>query len=177
MTLIKGKNVPTTRMWGCCGMWLKIYPIPECSDLGDFLGPADSPDPEPEKWPYQFHSHPDFEEFWYICSGKGEVQVGDELIDVEEGDLVITPRGVKHGPGPHTDKYTPDFKIICFSCKHNVFGKTLGTKTQYMGEEEVYREDSTLGKVGYKELDLSSEYVSSGKSWKDYATKHGFKVR
>jgi mannose-6-phosphate isomerase-like protein (cupin superfamily) len=177
MPVIKGKDVPTIRLWRCCGCWLKAYPIPEASDLSDFLASPDVPEPESEKWPYQPHSHPDFEEYWYICSGKGEVKIGDELFDVEEGDLVITPRGVPHQPGPHAEKFTPDFKFICFGCKHNVFGKTVAPKTQYRGEEEVYREDPTLGKVETIEVDMSSEYVSSGKSWEDYASKHGFKVR
>jgi mannose-6-phosphate isomerase-like protein (cupin superfamily) len=176
MTLIKGKDVPTTRLWECCGCWLKAYPIPETSDLGDFLvSPGDIPDPEPEKWPFQPHSHPDFEEFWFVCKGKGEWICGDKVYEVEEGDLMITPRGVTHAPGA-PEKFSSDFKMICFGCKHNVFGKTVAPHSQYRGDEEVYRPDPSLPKAGEViEVDMSSEHHNQ--DWEDYAAKHGFKPR
>jgi len=177
MPLIKGKDVPTQRLWECCGCWLKAYPIPESSDLGDLLASPDVADPEPGKWPFQAHSHPDFEEYWYVCRGKGEWICGDEVFEVEEGDFLITPRGVSHAPGD-PEKFSSDFKMICFSCKYNVYGKTVAPKSQYRGDVEVYREDPELrnGRPGeIREVDLSSEHFA--KDWEDYARKHGFKVR
>jgi len=176
MPLIKGKDVPTIRLWECCGCWLKPYPIPESSDLGDFLvSPGDAPEPEPGKWPFQLHSHPDFEEYWYVCRGKGEFRCGDEVFEVEEGDLLITPRGVPHAPGS-PEKFTSDFKMICFGCKHNVYGKTVAPRSQFRGEEDVYREDPSLRKAGETiEVDMSSEHLA--KDWEDYASSHGFKIR
>jgi len=176
MPLIKGKDVPTIRMWRGGGCWLKAYPIPESSDLGDFLvSPGDIPDPEPERWPFQPHSHPDFEEFWFVCKGKAEFVCGDEVFEVEEGDLMITPRGVTHGPGDPS-KFSSDFKMICFGCKHNVYGKTVAPKTQIRGDEEVRRDDPSLPKAGETiEVDMSSDHVA--KDWEEYAKKHGFKVR
>ena len=176
MPLIKGEDVSTTRLWECCGGWLRAYPLPESTDLGDFLViPGDVPDPEPERWPFQLHSHPDFEEYWYVCRGKGEWICGDEVFEVEEGDFLITPRGVSHALGT-PEKFTSDFKMICFGCRHNVYGKTVAPKTQYRGDEDVRRDDPSLRRTGQIiEVDMSSEHHNQ--DWEEYAIKHGFKPR
>ena len=65
-----------------------------------------------DKWAMQLHSHPDFEEYWFVTEGKGKIICGDETYEVEPGDLVITPRGVPH-------KAIGDVTFICCTAKHN----------------------------------------------------------
>ncbi len=103
------------------------------NDLLDWLVVKRSLDME-DKWSMQLHSHPDFEEYWFVIEGKGQIICGDETYDVEVGDLVITPRGVPH-------KAIGDMTFVCTMAKHNVYGQTLGTKMQYLANDKPYREN------------------------------------
>jgi hypothetical protein len=38
-----------------------------------------------------------FDEFYYIVSGRGQMQIGDEIVPVVAGDHVFTPIGTPHG--------------------------------------------------------------------------------
>jgi uncharacterized cupin superfamily protein len=99
-------------------------------------------------WAMQMHSHPDFEEYWFVIEGKGKIYCGDEIYDVEVGDLVITPRGVPH-------KAEGDVKFICVTAKHNVYGQTIGPKMQYVAHDSPYRErpEDTPPVGQYNEVD------------------------
>lgn len=51
------------------------------------------------------HSHPNCEEILYVVSGRCEHKLGDELIELREGDAIRIPRNVRHyakniGDGP-----------------------------------------------------------------------------
>ena len=46
--------------------------------------------------PFGPHSH-EGDEFWYIISGKAKVNIGGEITEVEERDLIICPSNVSHG--------------------------------------------------------------------------------
>jgi mannose-6-phosphate isomerase-like protein (cupin superfamily) len=130
---------------------MQKYPVDANNDLLDWLVVKRSFEME-EKWSMQLHSHPDFEEYWFILEGKGQIVCGDETYDVEPGDLVITPRGVPH-------KALGDITFICCTSKHNVYGQTCGTKMQYIGYDQPYRENpKDAPKVGvYTEKDMCSE--------------------
>jgi uncharacterized protein YjlB len=112
---------------------IQKYPVDATNDLLDWLVVTRSLDME-DKWAMQFHSHPDFEEYWFVLKGKGQIIVGDETYDVEPGDLVITPRGVPH-------KARGDMTFLCTTAKHNVYGQTLGTKMQYVANDKPFREN------------------------------------
>lgn len=48
------------------------------------------------------HSHGDanegaFDEYYYIVSGKGQMEIGDRIVPVKAGDFIHTPLGTKHG--------------------------------------------------------------------------------
>ena len=43
------------------------------------------------------HVHEDQDKLYYVLSGDGEAQVGEESREVSEGDLVLAPAGVPHG--------------------------------------------------------------------------------
>lgn len=40
--------------------------------------------------------HHDFDEFWFVASGSGTVQVGDEQHHIIAGDIIITVAGLDH---------------------------------------------------------------------------------
>jgi uncharacterized protein YjlB len=125
------------------------------NDLLDWLVVKRSMDME-DKWSMQLHSHPDFEEYWFVVKGKGQIICGDETYDVEEGDLVITPRGVPH-------KALGDITFICCTAKHNVYGQTVGTKMQYMAHDKPHRENpGDAPDVGtYVEMELGEKVARS----------------
>ena len=105
-----------------------------------------------EEWAMQTHSHPDFEEYWFVIEGSGQIICGDETYDVEVGDLVITPRGVPH-------KARGDVKFICCTAKHNVYGQTIGPKMQYMAHDTPYRKNPKDAPPPgqYTEVDVSEK--------------------
>lgn len=116
-----------------CGCTITTYPIKVENDLLDWLIVERSMKME-DKWGMQSHSHPDFEEYWFVIEGKGQIICGDETYEVELGDLVITPRGVPH-------KAVGDLTFICCTAKHNVFGQTIGNKMQYVAHDKPYRDN------------------------------------
>jgi len=143
MPLIKGKDIPERRDT-TCGAMVKIYPVQPENDFLDWILFRRSMADE-EKWAMQLHSHPDFEEMWFVIKGKGRIICGDETHEVEEGDLFITPRGAPH-------KVVGDITLICTTAKHNVYGKTVGPKMQYMAHDEPYRDNP-------EDLQKAGEYV------------------
>jgi len=46
--------------------------------------------------PFGPHSH-EGDEFWYILKGKAIVNIGGEMTEVGEKDLIICPSNVSHG--------------------------------------------------------------------------------
>lgn len=66
------------------------YPLPPgvgvTAVVEGFVGPSNVP----------LHQHDDEEHYWFILEGSGRVLIGDEEFEVELGDLVITPPGVRH---------------------------------------------------------------------------------
>lgn len=152
--VIRGAKIPEQRL-PSCGCNMKIFPIGEERDIADFLVVRKS-DTTDKGWTMQLHSHPDFDEYWYVVKAKkGEVkfQIGDEKVEADEGDLIITPRDVPH-------KIIGDATVICFSCKHNVFGKTTCGKLAYVAHDTPSRVDpSGLPPVGqYMEIDFEPLY-------------------
>lgn len=151
MPLIKGKNVKEVRE-PCCGCMIKWYPIPETADLTDWLAVRRSLDME-EKWAMQEHKHKDFEEYWFVIEGTGKFYIGDEVYDVEPGDLAITPRGVPH-------KAKGDFTFVCCMAKHNVFGQSCGGRQPFEATNKPYRDEpEEMPEIGqYMEVDVMAKH-------------------
>jgi mannose-6-phosphate isomerase-like protein (cupin superfamily) len=42
------------------------------------------------------HKHDDEEHYWFILEGSGRAMVDEDEFDVEPGDVVITPAGIRH---------------------------------------------------------------------------------
>lgn len=46
---------------------------------------------------HQAHVHADQDKMYVVLAGRGEARVGDELADVETGDLILAAAGILHG--------------------------------------------------------------------------------
>lgn len=146
MPLIKGDDVPEVR--NDYGVTVKAFPLGPGNDILEFLVFRRQMDWE-EKWSMQKHKHRDFEEYWYVIKGEGQIVCGDETYDVKGGDLFITPPNTCH-------KAIGDMTAICITARHNARGYTVGNKIQYEACDEPYRDDpSKLPRPGeYVEFEL-----------------------
>ena len=43
------------------------------------------------------HAHAGADKFYYVCTGRARLTVGDETREVSEGEIVWAPAGVPHG--------------------------------------------------------------------------------
>jgi quercetin dioxygenase-like cupin family protein len=43
------------------------------------------------------HAHAEADKFYYVCTGRARLTVGDETREVSEGEIVWAPAGVPHG--------------------------------------------------------------------------------
>ena len=72
---------------------LKVFLTPQRNEVERFavglmeLGPAKNSG---------LHMHEEAEEVWYVVSGRGLVQLGDDLEPVQSGTIVYGPAGVPH---------------------------------------------------------------------------------
>lgn len=57
------------------------------------------------------HHHPRTEEIYYILSGSGRMQIGDEVQDVAEGDAIAIPPGQVH-----TIRNTGETTLVFLCC-------------------------------------------------------------
>ena len=47
-----------------------------------------------ENFSLQFHH--DRDEFWYVISGEGQAEIGDQIINIKTNDELFAPRGTNH---------------------------------------------------------------------------------
>ncbi len=45
-----------------------------------------------------FHVHDDSDEMFYVIEGRMQIEFDDGLRDLETGDFIIVPKGVRHRP-------------------------------------------------------------------------------
>ena len=150
--LVKGFNIKEERERNC-GALLRWFPIREANDILDVVLfrrlAADE-----EKLPMQLHAHPNKDEYWYVIEGSGRVWQDDEIIEVEQGDMVITPPGVAH-------KAEGDILFLCFMTRYNSAGESSGRCMPMLAVDDPYREDPTKKmKPGeYVEVDMVEHTV------------------
>lgn len=49
--------------------------------------------------PFIWHSHPNTDELFYLCSGKLTLELeGQEPVLMKQGDVYVVPRGLRHRP-------------------------------------------------------------------------------
>jgi mannose-6-phosphate isomerase-like protein (cupin superfamily) len=49
------------------------------------------------------HFHARTTEYYFVVAGSGEMELGDETIAIEAGDMITVPPGVRHTSRPTTD--------------------------------------------------------------------------
>jgi mannose-6-phosphate isomerase-like protein (cupin superfamily) len=50
------------------------------------------------KGEFNWHSHPDTDDFFLVLSGRVTIQLRDRNIDIKKGELFVVPKGVEHCP-------------------------------------------------------------------------------
>jgi mannose-6-phosphate isomerase-like protein (cupin superfamily) len=55
------------------------------------------------------HFHAKTTEYYFVVSGRGEMELGDETVSIEAGDMITVPPGVRHTSRPTTDE---DLEIL-----------------------------------------------------------------
>ena len=50
------------------------------------------------------HFHAKTTEYYFVVSGHGEMELGDETVAIEPGDMIQVPPGVRHTSRPTTDE-------------------------------------------------------------------------
>ena len=50
------------------------------------------------KGEFVFHHHDNEDEFFLVIKGAFKMDYGDKIVDINEGEFIIIPRGVKHKP-------------------------------------------------------------------------------
>lgn len=45
-----------------------------------------------------FHIHEDSDELFYVIEGQMQIELDDGLVNMDEGDLIIIPKGTRHRP-------------------------------------------------------------------------------
>jgi len=156
----------------------RFYPMQESWDLG-FVTWSRKEAESDETCPFPYHSHPGIDEYWYIISGQGKVVIGEgvegyeaEILEVEAGDLVITPRGIPH-------KVFGAVEMLCWHCKHNVWGQPAGVVHPSRAWDKPPRQNKEdydfLPDVGeYYEMDSAEKEITYIPSKKMVPPKAGY---
>ncbi len=45
-----------------------------------------------------WHSHPETDELFFVVTGTMKLAFRDQTVDLQEGELIVVPRGVQHKP-------------------------------------------------------------------------------
>ena len=52
------------------------------------------------------HAHPAADKFYYVCSGRARLTVGEETREVAAGEIVWAPAGIPHGVAEALERTT-----------------------------------------------------------------------
>jgi mannose-6-phosphate isomerase-like protein (cupin superfamily) len=47
---------------------------------------------------FVWHAHEDTDDFFYVLKGHLQIQLPDRVVELDEGEMFIVPRGVRHCP-------------------------------------------------------------------------------
>jgi mannose-6-phosphate isomerase-like protein (cupin superfamily) len=158
MPLLRGKETESKHV-NITYCTQDFYQIEDTNDLQLFCRVHKKAETDAEN-EWQAHSHPDIEEYTFVVKGQCRAILGNgEEYDLEEGDLLITPRGVWH-------KFKGgDATLLFFHAKHNVYGKTVQNKHPFRAYDSPSRKDpqeqADLPDVGvYLEMDALEREIS-----------------
>lgn len=46
----------------------------------------------------EYHSHQDTDEVFYVVEGKMKLEFKNKIIELQEGDMCVVPKGIEHRP-------------------------------------------------------------------------------
>lgn len=55
------------------------------------------------KGPFVWHHHENEDELFYVVKGSFDMEFQDKTITLNEGEMIIVPRGVEHRPNAHEE--------------------------------------------------------------------------
>ena len=47
---------------------------------------------------FTWHSHDDEDELFYVLKGRLRIELEDRIVDLQEGDAFVVPKGTRHNP-------------------------------------------------------------------------------
>ena len=53
---------------------------------------------------YHWHSHPDTDDFFLVVQGRVAIDLPDQTLELDVGDLFVVPAGMRHRPRALTDE-------------------------------------------------------------------------
>lgn len=73
------------------------------------------------KGEFVWHNHQEEDELFFVIKGKLKIEFADKTVEINEGEMIIVPKGVEHKPvaeeevllmlfEPHTIKHTGEVK-------------------------------------------------------------------
>jgi mannose-6-phosphate isomerase-like protein (cupin superfamily) len=80
---------------------------------------------------FTWHSHADEDELFYVLKGRLRIEMEDQTIDLNEGEMFVVPKGVRHNP--IADQECHVLLIERKTTKHT--GDIVTDKTRSIGEQ------------------------------------------
>ncbi len=59
---------------------------------------------------YPWHSHADEDELFWVVKGRLDIRFRDHVVELQEGDFCIVPRGVEHSPQAEAEAHVVLFE-------------------------------------------------------------------
>jgi len=88
------QNIKKVNLAEAGGNSLELFEYLRVGDLNDHMLNI----VEAENRTLEFHSHADSDEMFYIIEGTMQIEFKDQIVDLNQGDFIIVPKGVSHRP-------------------------------------------------------------------------------
>lgn len=82
------------------------------------------------KGEFVFHQHENEDELFMVIKGKFRMEYRDKTVDINEGEIVIVPRGVEHKPVADEEVWVMLFEPSSTLNTGNVVNETTTTQLQ-----------------------------------------------
>jgi mannose-6-phosphate isomerase-like protein (cupin superfamily) len=82
------------------------------------------------KGEFVFHQHENEDELFMVIKGKFRMEYGDRIVDVDEGEMLIVPRGVEHKPVADEEVWVLLFEPASTLNTGNVINEKTKTKLE-----------------------------------------------
>ena len=82
------------------------------------------------KGEFVFHKHEDEDELFMVIKGKFKMEFQDKFVEVNEGEVLIVPRGVEHKPIAHDEVWVMLFEPASTLNTGNIINERTKTQLQ-----------------------------------------------